>query len=135
MNNPYKAPNAKLYHLEPKGVSYLLLSFEGRINRRDFWIGLAIVCIPSVSCGAIIALLPLGSYLPNLALLVFLYPLFAVTAKRYHDQDKSGWLGLIWLAPLVGWMFALIECGFSKGTPMRNKHGPPSFGPLVERGE
>jgi uncharacterized membrane protein YhaH (DUF805 family) len=30
-------------------------------------------------------------------------PGIAVTARRLHDTDRSGWWQLLWLIPLVGW--------------------------------
>lgn len=62
----------------------------------------------------------------NIVLMVFylvtLWPMLAISAKRWHDRDKSGWWTLISLVPIIGlWM--LIECGFFKGT-----RGPNRFG-------
>ena len=36
------------------------------------------------------------------------------------------WLGLvlIWLIPIIGWIWALIELGFLPGTTGPNKYGP-----------
>ncbi len=133
MTSPYKAPNANLSNSEHRDIRYMLTSFSGRIGRIDFWLGFFIIF------GAYVAVFvsyfhwfsnPIPLAVPA-ALLI--YPLIALSAKRYHDHDRSGWLAMIWLAPLVGWMFALIECGFSKGSPMPNKYGPPRFGPLAKK--
>ena len=47
----------------------------------------------------------------------------AVSVKRWHDRDKSGWMLLIGLIPLVGLVWTLIECGFLDG-----ERGPNQFG-------
>jgi uncharacterized membrane protein YhaH (DUF805 family) len=33
-----------------------------------------------------------------------------VTARRLHDTDRSGWLQLLWLVPVIGWIFVLVWC-------------------------
>ena len=68
-----------------------------------------------------------------LALLLYV-SFFAVATKRYHDQDKSGWSSLIFLAPVVGWLYVMIECGFWQGSAMRNQYGQPLYGPLTSIG-
>ncbi len=59
---------------------------------------------------------------------LFFLPLYwiglAVTVKRSHDRDKSGWWILIALIPLIGAIWFLIEFGFLRGTPGPNRFGP-----------
>ena len=55
--------------------------------------------------------------------LILLLPSLAVTARRLHDVDKSGWwmliaLTLIGLIPLFVWYVSV-------GTKKKNKFGPP----------
>ena len=47
----------------------------------------------------------------------------AITVKRWHDRNKSGWMIFISLIPLIGPMWLLVECGFLDGT-----RGPNRFG-------
>lgn len=89
-------------------------TFSGRSTRKEFWhyhlmlLGLAI-------CGLIIdvaiagprepqplvsALIVMGHYVPSLAVIV----------RRLHDLEKSGWLVLTCLIPLVG-IVAFIVIG------------------------
>ena len=56
--------------------------------------------------------------------LVLLWPLMAVSIKRWHDRDRSGWWVLIVLVPVVGWIWALIDNGFLRGTAGPNRFGP-----------
>jgi len=60
----------------------------------------------------------------KLANVVFLWPLFALSAKRQHDFNFSGWWALIHLVPGVGSLVLLVVDGIAPGT-----HGPNRFGP------
>ena len=64
------------------------------------------------------------------------YPTIIVLVKRLHDHNKSGWWCLIYFIPIAGWVWALIECGFLRGTVGDNRYGPlPTTRPATsERG-
>jgi uncharacterized membrane protein YhaH (DUF805 family) len=49
---------------------------------------------------------------------------FCITAKRYHDRNKSAWWFLFQLVPLIGPIWALIELGFLGGDLSDNDFGP-----------
>lgn len=63
--------------------------------------------------GILLGLYALATFIPNLA----------VTVRRLHDQDKSGWWILIGLVPLIGGIWLLILY-FIDGTPGPNRFGP-----------
>ncbi|WP_020411353.1 DUF805 domain-containing protein [Microbulbifer variabilis] len=103
----------------PRSVSIkaLLFSFDGRIARRQFLLAfLPISLMPTllvdVSINAALSLF-----------VVLLWPLLAVTAKRYHDIGKRGWWGLIQFWPVIGWIWILLECGTTIGDFKDNKYG------------
>jgi uncharacterized membrane protein YhaH (DUF805 family) len=48
----------------------------------------------------------------------------AVTVRRLHDTDKSGWWVLIQLIPIVGWIIIIVFMA-SKGTAGDNRFGAP----------
>lgn len=107
----------------------VLLSFDGRINRSDFWLKgilplfvvlLLITAIDSVITGGIIALL---------AQIVSIYPSVAIGVKRFHDRNKSGWWVLITLIPVIGGIWYLVECGILKGIEGANDFGPDTLQP------
>ena len=54
---------------------------------------------------------------------------FAVTVKRWHDRDKSGWWVLIGFVPVIGLLWTLVECGCLKGTDGDNRYGTDPLGP------
>ena len=63
----------------------LFLSAEGRIGRKDFWIGVLILF-------AVWAIAPVVHILAPLIWLLLVYPWVCVFAKRLHDFGKSAWL-------------------------------------------
>ncbi len=54
--------------------------------------------------------------------LALLIPSIAVTVRRFHDQDKSGWLVLLGLIPFVGGLIVLVFM-FLEGTRGPNRYG------------
>lgn len=117
---------------EPMSPAQILFGFRGRIPRRTYWlwgvlglIGFAVVA--NLLLG--IAGLPeeWAGLLPNL---LILWPSLAISAKRWHDRDKSAWWLLVNLIPLVGWIWALVENGFLRGTAGPNRYGEDLTGRL-----
>ena len=106
---------------------YLFLNFEGRINRKPYWMGvialfgisLAITIVSSI-LGAIFA--PLA-FLGTIASLATIYPAAALAAKRWHDRGKSGWWTLVVIIPLIGALYMLWECGIQEGVAETNSFG------------
>jgi uncharacterized membrane protein YhaH (DUF805 family) len=93
---------------ELMSLAGLFTSFEGRINRKPYWIGnLIIVAIVLVVVIALLALTGIdfdtGQYKVPEAIfsLVLLYPCMALAVKRLHDRDKSGSLALIFAVPYL----------------------------------
>jgi uncharacterized membrane protein YhaH (DUF805 family) len=118
-------------------LGQVLFSFDGRAPRRQYWgVSLGIVAAFFLQ-GLIAALLfPMfasmggGGILEVLTLLVFavfacvaLWSSLAITAKRWHDRGKSGWMILVAFIPVIGGLWTLIECGFLRGTEGRNAYG------------
>lgn len=60
--------------------------------------------------------------------LVFLWPKIAISVKRWHDRNKSGWWVFINLIPIVGPIWALVEQGFLRGTQGPNDYGDDPLG-------
>jgi uncharacterized membrane protein YhaH (DUF805 family) len=62
-----------------------------------------------------------------IVVLAFLVPSLAVTVRRLHDTNRSGWWILIGLIPLIGGIVLLVfECMDSQ--PGQNAHGPSPKG-------
>ena len=78
--------------------------FNGRASRPEFWWWVLFVVLVSGATGAVSHML---SGLFSLAVLV---PGLAVAARRLHDTDRSGWLQLVALIPLIGWILMIYWC-------------------------
>ena len=103
--------------------------FNGRARGKEFWffflINLIVVAILET-----IGMMISGSETSNLTTgltgiytLAVLLPIFGVTVRRLHDTDKSGWLVLLCLIPVVGNLIVLIMCAMP-GTVGDNQYGP-----------
>ena len=99
-------------------IKSLLFSFQGRINRFPFWIVTIVLLGWGISFQQIMG--PFGPEHPMtlgsglIVLLNFVIVVWiglAVQIKRWHDRDKSGWWVLINLIPVIGPIWALVECG------------------------
>ena len=101
---------------------YLYLTFEGRIPRKDFWIGGVLLWLVQIVVSVVIPILSIP------VSLAAIYPGAAVGVKRCHDRGKSGWWCLLALVPILGWIWALVDLGILKGQPGSNDYGPNPLG-------
>ena len=123
-----------------------LFSFEGRISRRTYWYTVVVDIICTVIFLAL-WIIPVDAYFMffmeigvlelydavNIFRLLTLFvglPLsiwigHAITVKRLHDRNRSGWWTLMSFVPAIGPLWLAIECGFRKGTPGLNRYGEP----------
>lgn len=63
-----------------------------------------------------------GLALMMLFLLGSIIPSIAVTVRRFHDQDRSGWLYLLHFVPYIGWLAVMVFMCLD-GTPGPNRFG------------
>jgi uncharacterized membrane protein YhaH (DUF805 family) len=98
----------------------LLLGFEGRISRSFFWlIQVPLIVIAWMYAQHVDPLLarwfPYSVFEGLTVALVLAAPLIwvqcAITVKRFHDRNKSGFWSLLLLLPVLGWAWILLECG------------------------
>ncbi len=115
----------------------LLFSFQGRVNRARFWlvhlgILIAEIVIFMIAGGAAMmadpqAAMAASRSATSLVFLVLFIPIFwislAITVKRYHDRNKSGWWIFIVFVPVIGAIWYFIEVGFLPGTSGPNTYG------------
>ena len=105
----------------------LYLSFDGRIGRRVY---LLRFIVPYFIIQLVAGILGSAIYreiaevIQPFVALVLLWPLLAGSVKRWHDRNRSGWWVLIYLVPIVGWLYAIIQTWILKGTSGNNKYGP-----------
>ncbi|MGJ8537123.1 MAG: DUF805 domain-containing protein, partial [Parasphingopyxis sp.] len=115
--------------------------FEGRSRRLEYWMFYLFTLILGMVAGIVLLAIALLLYTMNFSesvmgmVLVPLYlvlfigcmallvPTLAVAVRRFHDQDKSGWMILLALIPLVGGIiFLVFMC-------LEGTHGPNRYGP------
>ena len=105
------------------------VNFSDRACRSEFWfwrlfyyLALAAVFVIQGALGihALAALFEVG----------MLLPILAMSVRRLHDLDRSGWWILLSLIPVIGWIILLIwYC--TKGTDGPNRFGPDPLGPAI----
>lgn len=101
-------------------------TFSGRASRAEFWsflLGAAIVCILVAAVEA--SVMPRTSQ-RDVALVWFValahvVPAYAVTVRRLHDTDRTGWLALFNGVPF-GSLIVLVLASLP-GTPWPNRYG------------
>jgi uncharacterized membrane protein YhaH (DUF805 family) len=84
------------------------VDFEGEASRSEFWWFFLFTGVVSF------ALAVVSNKLSGLFSLAVLVPFIAVTVRRLHDTNRSGWWVLIWFLPVVGWLiliFLLVQEG------------------------
>jgi uncharacterized membrane protein YhaH (DUF805 family) len=115
------------------------VDFSGRARRSEFWYFILFVFLVQIVASILDSVLGTdfdasGNGLISLvATLALFLPQIAVTARRLHDIDKSGWWQLIGIIPIVGWIIMIVwACTDSKAD---NKYGPnPKTGPAGYEG-
>ena len=98
--------------------------FSGRSTRAEYWYFMLyniIIAILIAFFGIIIG--DEQGILYILYLFVMFIPQLTVSVRRLHDIGKSGWIFLVSLIPLIGfiWMLILFTRDSDVGT---NKYGP-----------
>ena len=109
--------------------------FSGRSRRKEYWMFVLFVLVAAIAIGIIEQMLGLagmvgGVYGPLTLLffLVILIPGIAVQVRRFHDQNRTGWLVLLGLIPLLGGIVVLVFM-LLEGTEGPNKYGPDPKAP------
>jgi len=99
------------------------VNFNGRARRSAYWYWALFALLASIVVNIIDAVTgaaPIFSLLVGLGLLL---PGLAVSVRRLHDTDRSGWWILIALIPLIGFII-LIVFYVQDSDPAENQYGP-----------
>jgi uncharacterized membrane protein YhaH (DUF805 family) len=105
------------------------VDFSGRARRKEFWMFVLINTVISIVLSIVDFII--GTYnqsvglglLSGIYFLAVLLPSLAVTVRRLHDTDRSGWWIFISLLPVAGGII-LIVFNAHEGTSGDNKYGP-----------
>lgn len=96
--------------------------FSGRARRQEFWMFVLFNGLASVALGVVDGILGTNGALGGLYSLAVLIPFLAVSVRRLHDTDRSGWWILVNIIPLIGAIILLVFlCSDSK--PGENRFG------------
>ena len=112
------------------------VTFSGRAARSQYWYW-ALFCI-LVGIGSVVidaALFPQSYMRPvnAIAELVLFLPTLAVSIRRLHDLDRSGWWFLLIFVPLIGGIWLLVWFCM-RGTVGPNRFGPDPLGAAAALG-
>jgi uncharacterized membrane protein YhaH (DUF805 family) len=107
--------------------------FDGRVRRITFWANGVITLVVYL----VLSLVLLGDNAGTFSGLLFFVAFMvlalrglSISARRWHDLNKSGWWWLISLIPIVGGLYALGMQGFVPGDD-----GPNDYGDQPEEGQ
>lgn len=90
-------------------------TFTGRAGRSEFWY-FVLFNLLIITFLEFVGELTNSDILENIYRLGVLIPMIAVTIRRMHDVDKSGWYALI---PIYGWILLPLR----EGTTISNNYG------------
>lgn len=98
--------------------------FTGRIARLNYFLTEVMLFIIALAYNFFIARLSHTGVFPTFIAYYFVvsFFIFSLMIRRLHDINWSGWLSLITLIPLAGFVLALILL-FKSGTKGNNKYG------------
>jgi uncharacterized membrane protein YhaH (DUF805 family) len=101
-------------------------SFSGRAGRREFWMFYLVYILIFIAISIVSAILPSSiaivfSILTLVFALGMFIPTLAVSVRRLHDTDHSGWWLLISLIPLAG--LYILYLLIIEGTQGPNRFG------------
>lgn len=108
-------------------------NFQGRARRQEYWmyalINLIIVVVLSIVDTLIFD--SGNNFISGIYSLAVLIPGIAVSVRRLHDTDRSGWWLLLSLIPIVGIIVLLVFMA-SEGDKSSNRFGinPKALEPL-----
>ena len=93
--------------------------FSGRASKSEFWwfqlYAIIIYGMQFVFQGDLVLVF-------SILVIANIIPLYAAGVRRLHDTDKSGWMVLISVIPLIG--LYIIVLLIADGTKGKNRFGP-----------
>jgi len=102
--------------------------FKGRSCRAEYWYFFLFNIIAGIVLAIVDSIIGTGhigqsGLLSSIYTLIALIPGIAVSIRRMHDTDRSGWWVLLPLIPLIGFIVFLIFAA-QRGTAGNNRFGP-----------
>jgi serine/threonine-protein kinase len=108
--------------------AHLFLTFQGRLNRSQYWKGFLAVAAYFLVIGLLVstAAAMSGDSMVGYLLILGGFGLWiwlAMAAKRLHDRNRPAWWLLACLL-IVPALWVVVELGFLPGTAGANRYGP-----------
>jgi uncharacterized membrane protein YhaH (DUF805 family) len=97
--------------------------FSGRARRQEYWMFVLFNFIISFVISLVVMFAETLFFLPYLYGLAVLIPGIAVTVRRLHDTNRSGWWWFITFIPLIGAIILIVFLA-QDGQPGENQYGP-----------
>lgn len=100
-------------------------TFQGRAKRPEFWYFFLVVVAVNLVLGFIGLLVfvsSIAAWVSNLWSLATFIPLLAVSVRRLHDTNRTGWWVLLPLVPVIGAIILMVMMAM-KGTEGENRFG------------
>jgi uncharacterized membrane protein YhaH (DUF805 family) len=93
--------------------------FSGRASRSEYWWF-------TLFCNLVVTVLMLmNETLGTITFFALLLPQITAGVRRLHDVEKTGWMLLVGLIPLIGALIVLYWCVLA-GSDTDNEFGPPA---------
>ena len=107
--------------------------FSGRARRKEYWMFFLFNIIIIFVLGYVDGLFGRYGIVNTLYSLAILIPGIAVSIRRLHDTNRSGWWLLIGFVPIIG-AIVLIVYMVQDSTPSENQYGANPKTESVEQG-
>jgi uncharacterized membrane protein YhaH (DUF805 family) len=128
-------PESPVARANPQLDLERLFIHRGRIGRREFLVTAVVLSLFLIIALGLLAAMNgniLGIVLGGALTGAAGFALTCAAIKRLHDFDTSGWLAVIALVPLAGWVFVLVLALIGP-TQGQNRYGLPHDGSLQHR--
>lgn len=131
-DSPFAPPKTRELQAEQANhfdVLQVLFSFRGRIPRSVFWLAsimgwLAFYILLAFAEALLSEGLQVVGWVALTGFLAMIWMSFAVSVKRLHDLNWTGWSVLLVLIPGLGPILLLFTAGMMRGTIGQNRYGP-----------
>ena len=100
-------------------------NFSGRATRSEFWYFMLFLFLFGIVIKLIEVIMGMGIYDSGILSLIYdlalLIPTLAVSTRRLHDTNRSGWWNLISLIPIIG--LIVLTVSYCQDSKEDNKYG------------
>ncbi|WP_250533035.1 DUF805 domain-containing protein [Caballeronia sp. AZ10_KS36] len=105
-------------------------TFAGRARRAEYWYFQLFMFFVGIGAGVLAEMAKnaaVGILIGLVVVLIMVIPGLAVTVRRLHDTDRSGWFYFIGCIPVIGSILLLVWI-CSRGTQGVNRYGSDPLG-------